>query len=138
MKEVIDHKDAFVGTLAHTAIDYLGPVINVPTVEVAEILGQKLVPTQKKNVQTSAGMAVHFLLGSVLFPLTYNLTTRYLLPKKPAGSFVWAMMLWITGQTIIMPFCGATNKFRRRPMRIVTYFLAHVAYGIACSKNRSK
>lgn len=136
MKELIRFDDAFVGTIAHTTIDYLGTVFNVPTVEVAEILGRKLSPKKSEADQKRTGMTIHFLLGSLLFPLTYNLTARHLLPNKPAGSFIWAMMLWVTGQILVMPLCGASDKFRRKPTRIFTYLLAHVVYGIACSKKR--
>ncbi len=41
-KESISYGSAFAGTTLHTAADYLTPAVNLPRVEVAEILGTKV------------------------------------------------------------------------------------------------
>lgn len=137
-KEVVSYRSAFVGTLLHTAASYLAPVARAPQVEVAEILGAKLANGQTKPVQSAAGLITHFALGTVVFPTVYNTIFRPTFPRKPLGPICWAMMLFITGQTVVMPLCGVRGRFRRQPKRVLVYWLAHVLYGLACaSKDRS-
>ncbi len=125
---------ALAGTVLHTCVDYLAPLFKAPRIEVAEVLGEKLAPSATKPHQLATGMLIHFVLGALVFPTVYNIGARHVLPRKPMGPFVWAMLLWLTGQTIIMPLCDTKKKFVRKPKRVLTYWLAHVAYALPCCK----
>lgn len=70
---------AFVGTVLHTCVDYAAPLFKAPRVEVAELLGEKLAPSETKKHQLITGMLLHFVLGTLIFPSVYNIGARHIL-----------------------------------------------------------
>ena len=92
----------FIGTLAMTAMMYLvAPMMGV-RMDIAAMLGSML------GGSWAAGMTMHFINGTVLFPLVYG----YLLVSRRPGppllrGALWGVVLWLIAQTMVMPMMGA-------------------------------
>jgi uncharacterized MAPEG superfamily protein len=78
------------------------------------------------------GLAMHFLNGSVIFPLTYALVlSRYLKGGPAVRGIAWGVVLWLMAQLLVMPMIGA-GVFSSRSgglMAVVASLMAHVVYG---------
>lgn len=132
-------KRAALATAIHTGVVYGAPLLGLKQVDIASVLGDGLLGQKPKTERLFCGMAIHALLGSVLFPSTYNLISRRVLPRRePQGSLCWAMILWLTGEKIVVPLLGGGDLFKRHPSARLTYFVAHVAYGLVCGWQRDK
>ena len=92
----------FIGTLAMTAMMYLvAPMMGV-RMDIAAMLGSML------GGSWAAGMTMHFINGTVLFPPVYG----YLLVSRRPGppllrGALWGVVLWLIAQTMVMPMMGA-------------------------------
>lgn len=92
----------FVGTLAITFLMYVGaPMMGLPKMDIAAMLGRML-------GGWSMGMVMHFINGTIIFPLIY----AYLLLEKLPGSpylkgIFWGVTLWVLAQLVVMPMMGA-------------------------------
>lgn len=92
----------FIGTLAMTAMMYLvAPMMGV-RMDIAAMLGSML------GGSWAAGMAMHFINGTVLFPLVYGYLLVSRLPGPPLlRGALWGVILWLIAQTMVMPMMGA-------------------------------
>lgn len=123
----------FLGTCGHTLVCYLAPYIGMPKVNINGILGSPLFHNWIPPTFTEswlAGLALHFTLGAIAFPLAYVAVAYRVLPGSlMVKSMLWAMALWLVGQTVVMPLLGMGSFFAHLPEAMITYLLAHVAYG---------
>ena len=90
------------GTLAMTTMMYLvAPMMGV-RMDIAAMLGSVL------GGSWAAGMAMHILNGTVVFPLAYGYLVVSRLPGPPVirGALL-GTGLWVVAQTIVMPAMGA-------------------------------
>jgi hypothetical protein len=80
----------FVGTLAITMLMYKGaPMMGMPKMDIAAMLGQML-------GGWAMGMVMHFLNGTVIFPLIYAYLLFPRLPGAPAlKGMAWGVILWL-------------------------------------------
>ena len=90
------------GTLAMTAMMYMvAPMMGV-RMDIAAMLGSML------GGSWAAGMAMHFINGTVVFPLVYGYLLASLLPGPPVvRGALWGIALWLIAQTMVMPMMGA-------------------------------
>lgn len=92
----------FAGTLVMTAMMYVvAPMMNV-RMDIAAMLGSML------GGSWAAGMMMHVVNGTVVFPFVYGYGLFKWLPGRPVlkGS-IWGVALWLMAQIIVMPMMGA-------------------------------
>ena len=92
----------FVGTLAITFLMYIGaPMMGLPKMDIAAMLGRML-------GGWSMGMTVHFINGTIIFPLIYAYFLFGRLPGSPyLKGILWGVTLWVLAQLVVMPMMGA-------------------------------
>lgn len=92
----------FVGTLALTAIMYLVAPMMGLHMDIAAMLGSML------GGSWTAGMMMHFINGSLIFPVIYAYALYDRLPGSPAlKGTAWGIVLWLVAQLVVMPMMGA-------------------------------
>ena len=91
----------FVGTLAMTAMMYMVAPMMGLRMDVAEMLGSVL------GGSWAAGMLMHFVNGTLIFPAIYTYALIGILPASPVvkGS-LWGIALWLLAQIVVMPMMG--------------------------------
>lgn len=116
----------FAGTLAMTAMMYVvAPMIGL-TMDIAAMLGSMM------NGSWIAGMILHFVNGSILFPAIY----AYVLYERLPGSAtvrgaLWGVGLWLVAQVIVMPMMGGGlfSSAAGGLMTVMGSLVGHVIYG---------
>jgi uncharacterized membrane protein YagU involved in acid resistance len=91
----------FVGTLAMTLMMYkIGPMMGMMKMDIAAMLGNML-------GGWNMGMMMHFINGTIIFPLIYAFLLFHLLPGAPAvKGLTWGAILWLLAQLMVMPMMG--------------------------------
>ncbi len=115
----------FLGTLAMTLMmNFVAPRMGVH-MDIAAMLGSML-------GGRTMGMFIHFLNGTVIFPLIYTYVLYRVLPGSPATrGVVFGVLLWLAAQLMVMPLMGA-GLFSLRAggvMAATASLLGHVVYG---------
>lgn len=113
-----------VGTIAITTMMYVvAPMMLGEPMDVARMLGSLL------GDSWWAGMAMHFVNGSVVFPLIYALVLYKFLPGTPVvKGLTWGITLWLVSQVAVMPMMGA-GFFSGGMMPAMGSLVGHIAYG---------
>jgi len=116
----------FVGTLALTFLMYkVAPMMGMMKMDIAGMLGQML-------GGWAMGMAMHFVNGTIIFPLIYAFFLYRLLPGPPVvKGLVWGVVLWLIAQLMIMPMMGA-GLFSMKTggmMAAIGSLVGHLVYG---------
>ena len=115
-----------VGTMAMTAMMYMvAPMMGV-RMDIAAMLGSML------GGSWAAGMAMHFINGTVLFPLVYGYLLVSRLPGPPLlRGALWGVVLWLIAQTMVMPMMGAGlfSAAAGGMVAAVGSLVGHVLYG---------
>jgi hypothetical protein len=76
------------------------------------------------------GMAVHYLLGALVFPMAYNvLFKRFLVGAPKLKHIEWGVGLWGGGQYLVMPALKKYGYFKAAPDAKMTYLIGHLIYG---------
>jgi len=92
----------FAGTLVMTAMMYMVAPMMGLNMDIAQMLGSML------GNSWVMGMAMHFVLGTVIFPLIYAFVLYAWLPGgPPVKGATWGVILWIVAQAVVMPMMGA-------------------------------
>lgn len=91
------------GTAAITLMMYfVAPVMTGRPMDISRLLGKML------GGSWPAGMAMHVMLGTIVFPLLYAFLVYGMLPGKPVfKGIAWGAMLWLVAQLVVMPIMGA-------------------------------
>lgn len=115
-----------VGTLAITFLMYVGgPMMGLPRMDIAAMLGSML-------GGWGMGMTMHFLNGTVIFPVIYAFVLFAHLPGSPAlKGILWGVILWVLAQIVVMPMMGA-GVFGLRMGGMMSAFgslMGHIVYG---------
>ncbi len=117
----------FVGTLLITFLMYKGvPMMGMPKMDVAAMLGKML-------GGWTMGMLMHFVDGTIIFPLIYAYLLFRILPGPPAArGLVWGLILWLLSGIVVMPMMGAGlfGMGMGGMMSAVGSLIAHLAYGV--------
>ena len=115
-----------VGTMAMTAMMYMvAPMMGV-RMDIAAMLGSML------GGSWAAGMAMHLINGTVLFPLVYGYLLVSRLPGPPLRrGALWGVVLWLIAQTMVMPMMGAGlfSAAAGGMVAAVGSLVGHVLYG---------
>jgi hypothetical protein len=116
----------FVGTLALTFVIYqVAPMMGMGKMDIAGKFGQMF-------GNWTMGMVMHFVNGTIIFPLIYAFLLYRFLPGPPAvKGLVWGVILWLGLQLVAMPMMGAgVFSTRAGSMKAVIGSLAaHMVYG---------
>ncbi len=92
----------FVGTVAITMLMYLvAPMMMGQPMDIAAMLGSFV------GGSWAGGMILHFLNGTIIFPLVYVYALYGVLPGGPTvKGVVWGVVLWVLAQVVVMPMMG--------------------------------
>ena len=115
------------GTIAITFLMYyVAPFMLGQPMDVAKMLGDFLGAT--RNV----GMAVHYVNGTIIFPLIFTWILWNFLPGGPTGKGVsWGLILWFLSQAIVTPMMGGGffSANAGGAMAVMASLLSHIVYG---------
>jgi uncharacterized membrane protein YagU involved in acid resistance len=116
----------FAGTLAISFLMYIGaPMMGLPKMDIAGMLGTIL-------GGWSMGMVMHFINGTIIFPLIYAYFLFGKLPGSPyLKGIIWGVALWVLAQLVVMPMMGAGILGLKMAgmMSAVGSLVGHVVYG---------
>lgn len=89
------------GTIVMTAMMYIVAPMMGLRMDIADMLGSML------GNNWMAGMMMHFVNGTFIFPLIYAYLLYSRLPGGPtAKGTVWGVILWVLAQVVVMPMMG--------------------------------
>ncbi len=115
-----------VGTLAMTAMMYVVAPMMGLRMDIAAMLGSML------GGSWIAGLMMHFVNGSLIFPAVYAYALYDRLPGSPAvRGTLWGVVLWLVAQTVVMPMMGAGlfSSGMGGMMAAMGSLVGHVLYG---------
>ena len=116
-----------VGTIAITALMYwVAPILIGMPMDIAKMLGDYL------GIGWGGGMVLHFINGSIIFPLIYAFLLYGVLPGGPIMKGVtWGVILWVLAQMVVMPMIGGGffSASAGGPMAAVGSLAGHLIYG---------
>jgi uncharacterized membrane protein YagU involved in acid resistance len=114
----------FAGTVAITMMMYLvAPMMLGHPMDIAQMLGSML------GDNWWAGMVVHFVNGTMIFPLIYAFLLHRILPGSPVvKGITLGIGLWLLAQVVVMPMMGA-GFFGGSLMAAMGSLIGHTAYG---------
>ncbi len=116
----------FLGTLVMTAMMYfVAPMLGVK-MDIAAMLGSML------GGSWMAGMVMHFVNGTVMFPLIYGYLLESRLPGPPVmRGAIWGVILWLIAETMVMPMMGAGlfHSASGGMMAAAGSLMGHLLYG---------
>jgi hypothetical protein len=116
----------FVGTVAMTMMMYfVSPMMGVK-MDIAASLGKML------GSSWALGMMMHFVNGTIIFPLIYAFLLYRALPGQPwAKGVYWGIILWFVAQAAVMPMMGggffSANMGGMKA--VIGSLLGHIFYG---------
>lgn len=126
----------FIATFVMTMLIYLAPLMAMPHMDIAAMLGSMLNGGQMPAVQSGPwwmGMLAHFVMGTLLFPLLYAYVVRGLLPGKPwARGLAWGIILWFVMMAMVMPMMGQGFLASHTPqpfLFVIGTLMGHLLYG---------
>ena len=105
---------------------YVAPFMLGRPMDIAEMLGDFLGTTR------SVGMVVHFINGTIIFPLIFTWLLWNILPGGPTGKgILWGVILWFLAQAIVMPMTGAGffSANAGGVTAVAASLLGHIVYG---------
>lgn len=118
----------FVGTGFMTLLMYfVAPLMLSEPMDVAAMLSGML------GISWTMGMALHFINGTIIFPLIYAYLLYRVLPGQPwlKGAW-WGVILWFLAQVVVMPMAGA-GLFSANAgglMAVMASLVGHLMYGL--------
>jgi hypothetical protein len=116
----------FIGTVVMAGMMYgVAPMMGL-RMDIAAMLGNML------GGSWTAGLMMHFVNGSVIFPAMYTYVLYAQLPGSPAiRGTIWGVVLWLIAQTVVMPMMGAGlfSSAMGGAMAAMGSLIGHVLYG---------
>jgi hypothetical protein len=90
------------GTTVMTLLMYVAAPMMGVRMDIAQMLGSML------GNSWSAGLAMHFMNGTVIFPTLFATVLYGRLPGTPVlKGITWGVSLWLLAQAVVMPMMGA-------------------------------
>lgn len=131
---------AIIGGLAATSlmtpVAYLAPVFHLQDLDFAAMIGS-LVSSQTVAPVSGTwllGMLLHFVNGSLVFPLIYVFLVY---PRLPGPAWLrgaaYGVALWLMAQAVVMPLAGVGffSTAKPRPLAALVWSLGtHLLYGV--------
>jgi hypothetical protein len=116
----------FLGTVAMSAMMYLvAPMMGIH-MDIAAMLGSLL------GNHWTAGLMMHFVNGSLIFPAVFVFALYRVLPGSPAvKGTIWGVALWLMAQVVVMPMMGAglLSNQMGGAMAAMGSLVGHLLYG---------
>ena len=117
----------FVGTMAITLMMYfVAPIMVGTKMDIAQMLGSLV------RDSWWAGLGMHFVNGTIVFPLLYTFVFYSVLPGgSTMKGITWGVILWVLAQIAVMPMMGA-GFFSANSgglMAAIASLLGHLVYG---------
>jgi hypothetical protein len=116
----------FLGTLAMTAMMYVvGPIMGLH-MDIAAMLGSML------GGSWTAGMVLHFVNGTLIFPAIYVYALAGMLSGSPAiKGATWGIVLWVLLQIVVVPMMGGGlfSSAMGSLMAAMGSLVGHLLYG---------
>jgi uncharacterized membrane protein YagU involved in acid resistance len=104
---------------------------------VAPMMGVRMDIVAKLGEMTHTGMAgglfIHFLNGSVIFPLIYVYLLYRWLPGGPwQKGLLWGVILWLGVETVMMPMMGGGifSTEMGGMKAVMAALIGHLVYGV--------
>lgn len=118
----------FVGTVAITLMMYfVAPMMLGKPMDTAAMLGSML------GGSWAMGMLMHFVAGTVIFPLIWVYLLYRRLPGDPwLKGTIWGLILWLLSQALITPMMGG-GFFSAKAgglMAVMASLIGHAVYGV--------
>ncbi len=102
----------FLATIAMTALMYMAPSMGVPKMDIAMMLGTMF--ATNPSAAFAIGLAMHFMLGSVLLAIPYFYLIEFKFRDAPwLGGAIWGFLLWGIANLIVMPMMGFVHPLVR-------------------------
>jgi len=105
--------------------------VGLPAVDIPGVLGSKAnneIDPPEGSKKWTSGAIVHYALGSVVFPLAYEMLYKKVsLCPKTIKPLSWSLLLWAGGAYIFMPMIGK-DRFKKKSI-LTTYLAGHIIYG---------
>ena len=114
------------GTIVMTAMMYMVAPMMGLRMDIAEMLGSML------GNNWMAGMMMHFVNGTIIFPLIYTYLLYAWLPGSPTvKGTAWGVILWVLAQVVVMPMMGGGffSMAMGGMMAAVGSLIGHLLYG---------
>ncbi len=125
-----------IATLVMTMIMYAAPMMGMPKMDLAAMLGSMLNGGQMPAPMSGSwmiGMMMHFINGTIIFPLIYAYLLYPLLPGSPwLKGVLWGIILWLISQAMMMPMMGMGFFSANGPqpmMTVIGSLIGHIIYG---------
>lgn len=125
----------FLATLAMTVLMYAAPMMGMPKMDIAAMLGSVLSKQMPEPISGSwwMGMIMHFINGTIIFPLIYAYVLYAVLPGQPwMKGLWWGLILWFLAQAMVMPMMGMGFFSAKAPqpmMAVMGSLIGHIIYG---------
>lgn len=100
-------KNAVLGGIAGTVVmtvmmKFAAPMMVGQPMDIAAMIGRMI------GDNYMIGMAMHIMMGVVIFPLAYIAIVYRLAPgPAPVRGIIWGIGLWLVAATVVMPMAGA-------------------------------
>ncbi|MCI0404799.1 MAG: DUF1440 domain-containing protein [candidate division Zixibacteria bacterium] len=126
----------FVATLAMTMLMYVAPMMGMPKMDIAAMLGGMLGGGMPEPMGGAwlVGMLIHFVNGTIIFPLIFAFLLYSRFPGAPVvKGILWGLILWFLAQIMVMPMMGAGFFAGNTPQPFMTVFgslMGHLVYGV--------
>jgi uncharacterized membrane protein YagU involved in acid resistance len=104
----------FTATTGMTALMYLAPMMGMPRMDIATMLGTMFVASPALALWL--GMLIHLTIGSMLFPAVYHFALQ---PENGSGTgrgLEFGFALWAAANLIVMPMMSTTHPMVRSGM----------------------
>jgi len=125
-----------VATAVMTMLIYMAPHMGMPNMDIAGMLGSMMNGGQAPAMMSGPwliGMMMHFVLGTLVFPLFYAYFVYGLLPGKPwAKGLIWGVALWAVMQVMPLPMMGKGFFASKTPeplLFVMGTLMGHLLYG---------
>lgn len=105
---------------------FVAPMMVGQSMDIAAMLGNMM------GNNYAMGMAVHILLGVLVFPLIYAIFVFRLLPGAPLiKGMTWGLILWLIAETMVMPMaCAGFFMSEIGGMKaVMAALMGHLVYG---------
>ena len=136
----------FVATAAMTALMYAAPMMGMPKMDIATMLGTMFLA--RAGPAFWFGMMLHLMMGAVLFPAIYRFALQ---PGSGSGTgkgVLFGILLWAAANFMVMPMMGAIHPMvksgtMRAPgflmlnlgiMAPMGSLMGHLLYGVLLGK----
>lgn len=111
----------FVATAAMTALMYAAPMMGMPKMDIATMLGTMFLASPGPALWL--GMMIHLMMGTVLFPAIYGFALQ---PGSGSGTgrgVLLGLILWAAANLMVMPMMDAIHPMVKSGMMPAPGFL---------------